>query len=563
MIIKELKIKNGPIVPIGKFTILIGPNNVGKSQTLKDVHSKFIKNDGIETTIVDSIEFDMIPSFEEFLTGLDVRPHPTNVGMEQVSGIKSSLNSNDTINLNRAHLEGQFAQKGINALFGNLAKFRVSYLDAESRLAVAKTAPSANLHKMSAQNLLQALYGADITVENELREAFRSVFEKDIKLDYSGLTELMLRVADKFESVPEDPKVAANYFHKHAILDDQGDGFRSFVGVVLSLLLSHDRIVLLDEPEAFLHPAQSRQLGYWMAKHIEGVPGQVVISTHNSNFIAGILAANNPVDIYRLNRVGDKTTFNRIPPESTELLSKSPILSSQRVLDSLFHRGVAVCEADSDRIFYSTVANGELSTQEILFIHAHNKQTVHLVLELLNKANIPCCGIVDIDILNGKDDLNRVLFSLGESEVSQEEVSLLEKLASEIESGSDTKALNAIVESVELFLDQMKEGEHNFAGARGALNRIRKDASKWSTIKSTGVAALCGTLKEDIEALMLDLSKKGVFVVPVGELEGWIDLGDVKKNKWIVPALEHLAEKGAPEQLKGFVNTIVEYLNNL
>ena len=51
-------------------------------------------------------------------------------------------------------------------------------------------------------------------------------------------------------------------------LDEQGDGFRSYVGVVLSVLLSEGRTILLDEPEAFLHPMQARRLGAWLAEQI-------------------------------------------------------------------------------------------------------------------------------------------------------------------------------------------------------------------------------------------------------------------------------------------------------
>lgn len=563
MRINGLKIKNGEQVKIGKFTVLIGPNNVGKSQTLKDIHSKFIKQDGIDATLLESLQFDEKPSFDFFLTGLDVRPHQQNVGMEEVRGITSKLNQSENLSFQRVHIEQQYAEKGISALFGNLAKFRVSYLDAESRLNIAKTSPSANLHKVFPQNLLQSLYGASSEIEEQLRGAFKDVFNKDIKLDYSGLTELVFRVADNFKDVPEDPKKASTYFDAHAILDDQGDGFRSFVGVVLSLLLSHDRIVLLDEPEAFLHPAQSRQLGYWMARHIERVPGQVIISTHSSNFIAGILAAYHPVDIYRLNRNGNNTSFNRIPPESTELLAKSPILSSQRVLDSLFHKGVVVCEADSDRIIYSTVASVDLSTQEVLFIHAHNKQTVHLVLELLSKANVPCCGIVDIDVLNSTDDLNRILSALGKDHVNSDQQDTMKDLAAEIESGSDLAALTSIKQSIEEFLNQLNENAHTFSGARGAINRIKKDSSKWSTVKTGGIQVLDNALGARVNKLIHELSECGVFVVPVGELEGWIDLGEVKKNKWIVPALEYLAKNGSPQPLKKFIGSVVDHLNGL
>ncbi|MBJ6727348.1 AAA family ATPase [Geomesophilobacter sediminis] len=561
MIINRLNIKGGQSVEIGKFTILIGPNNVGKSQTLKDIHSKLTTNDGISCTLVSSLEFDKTPSFEYFLDGLTINQHPSSVGVEQISGITSKLNTNETINFQRDYLEQQYKEKGINALFGNMTKFRVSYLDAESRLAVAKTAQSANLHKFAPQNLLQALYGADHSVEQQLRTTFNEIFNKDLKLDYSGLTELVFRVSDEFKDVPEDPKVAMKYFENCSILDQQGDGYRSFVGVVLSLLLSSNRIVLLDEPEAFLHPAQARQLGHWMSNFIATIPGQVIISTHNSNFIAGILSANHPVDIYRLNRVDDQTTYNQIPPKSIELLAKSPILSSQRVLESLFHKGVVVCEADSDRIFYSTIASSNITTQETLFIHAHNKQTIHIVLGLLKCANIPCCCIVDIDILNSKDDLNKLLISLKSPLINANQLKTLECLAEEVKAGSDAKAIEAIINNIEEFLTQLKNNEHNFSGARGAINRIKKEATKWATLKSSGLAVLKGTLKDDVEHLIEELGILGIFPVPVGELEGWIDLGEVKKNKWIVPALEHLAIHGAPDEVRQFVAKVLSYLS--
>ncbi|WP_279462505.1 hypothetical protein [Aeromonas dhakensis] len=62
---------------------------------------------------------------------------------------------------------------------------------------------------------------------------------------------------------------------------------------------------------------------------------------------------------------------------------------------------------------------------------------------------------------------------------------------------------------------------------------------------------------------MAQLANLGLFVVPVGELEGWIDLGDVKKNKWIVPALESLSENGAPKELEDFVASVVSRVNVL
>lgn len=381
----------------------------------------------------------------------------------------------------------------------------------------------------------------------------------DIKLDYSGLTELCFRVAKEFKDVPTDSKKAVKYFESYPILDDQGDGFRSFVGVVLSLLLSESRIVLLDEPEAFLHPAQARKLGLWVANHAHSVPGQVIISTHNSNFISGVLAANKAVDIFRLNRKEDITTFTQISPESTKELVRSPVLSSQRVLDSLFHRGVAVCEADADRIIYSTVANNDFDNQELLFIHAHNKQTVHVVLKLLKSANIPCGAVVDFDILNDLSELERIANSLGII-IEQRECEIVKKINDHIESIEDSEAIEKLKIDIGELLSQLEDNKHSFSGARGAVNRIRKDFSKWRDAKSEGIQIFPQTLFEEVQDLISSLSFKRIFIVPAGELEGWLDVGTKRKNKWIVPALEFLSKNPAPSELKDFVGTIIENL---
>src|SRR5574341_240742 len=185
-------------------------------------------------------------------------------------------------------LEG--VQADMKFMLGMLAKYRVSFLDASSRLAVAQTTGSVNVAAQPVSNLLQGLFAADERVEDELRQAFKSAFAMDIKLDYSGMTELTLRVAKAFHEIPEDPRKAFPVMNAFNKLDTQGDRFRSFVGVVLSLLLSTGRIILLDEPEAFLHPAQARTLGRWVAARSEVGNSQILIATPNANFLAGILS---------------------------------------------------------------------------------------------------------------------------------------------------------------------------------------------------------------------------------------------------------------------------------
>lgn len=80
----------------------------------------------------------------------------------------------------------------------------------------------------------------------------------EITLDYSSMLKLCFRVAKIMPDIPEDPRKAYPITNKLGKIEEQGDGFRSLVGIILGLLFSKGRIVLLDEPEAFLHPAQAR-----------------------------------------------------------------------------------------------------------------------------------------------------------------------------------------------------------------------------------------------------------------------------------------------------------------
>jgi len=216
----------------------VGPNNVGKSQTLSDIHNKMQNGLHARTIIITKIEFAKPSQYEDLFDSLDVVDDPQHAENQIVRGIQSNLRSGDNWHFNPKNLRQQFGQQeNADFLLGNLSRFRVSYLDAGSRLAVARTCNSCNPHNQPPQNLLQGLFGGTPKNEEKLRKAFKDIFDMDILLDYSGMTHLMLRVAKEFVEIPDDPKKAYPILNKYSTLDLQGDGFQSFVGVVLSLLL--------------------------------------------------------------------------------------------------------------------------------------------------------------------------------------------------------------------------------------------------------------------------------------------------------------------------------------
>lgn len=558
MKIKSIELKNNQKIELGKISVLVGANNVGKSQTLRDIQGRMQEGLTSKFILLKQINFEKPDSFEDLLSALKVSDSKHNISNKKIVGINKNLTGQDSFELNYEHSKNRFEQEdNLDWILGNIAKFKVSHLDSSTRLNLIKTTNSFNPDTEDPTNILQNLF---LNKENEelLRLAFNEAFSMQIMLDYSGLKDFCLRVSKEFPEIPEDPRKAYLITKDFNKIDNQGDGFRSFVGIVLSLLFSKDRIVLLDEPEAFLHPAQARYLGKWIADNSDKLSGQLIISTHNSNFLSGLLQSDKLVDIYRLNRTDDDTTFQLIPPDATENLSKSPMLSSQRVLEAIFHQAVIVCEADADRIVYQTVSTLHHNNQEILFVYSHNKQTLKDVASLLIATKIPVGVISDIDILNDETDFKNLYEAVTESATPAALLTTRKEIAESIDNSSEEKALENLKENIREFYQQLDKKEHSFGGARGALNRIRKETSKWSFPKKNGIQGFSEEIKPKVYEVIEELNEKNIFILPVGELEGWMDLGTSRKNKWIVLALNEIFQKKTSKELIEFVDMILK-----
>lgn len=560
MKLKSFTTKQGEKVSLNKIAIFVGPNNTGKSQTLRDIRERLETGLISKPVILDSFEFDTPSSIEDFYSGIDIKDSIHNIGHKTVFGIKSDLLSKDSMELYIPNLENDFREnKSYNYILGNITKYRVANLDSSTRLNLVLSTTSFNPNLDNPSNLIQSLF---LDKDNELLliKAFNSAFDMDIKMDYSELISLCLRVAKKLPQIPEDPQQACKITQYLQKIDTQGDGFKSFVGIILGLLFSKERIILLDEPEAFLHPAQARFLGKWIIDNSDLFGGQLLICTHNSNFLSGVLSSDKKVDIFRLNRYENTTKYNLLPPDATDKLSKSPILSSQRVIEGIFHKGVVVCEADADRAVYQSVASVEhMSNQEILFIHSHNKQAHKEVAKLLVDAKIPVALIADIDIFNGDTDLNNILEILGDG---LQNAYLLEKrgvIAKSVNAVSENEIIEHVKNEIKLFLEQLEKGEHTLSGAKSAYKRIDKEFTSWKNVKDKGINGFSSDIQPEVVELINKLKAKGIFIVHVGELEGWMNLGTKKKNKWIIPALNKIHSGECSPELKNFVKEVLAF----
>lgn len=565
--VNSIRPRGSAAIELGQLTVLVGPNNCGKSQTLKDIRQFTSSGSDTRLVVLDQILI-QLPDEGEIKRELSIRPNENTADHVSISGVKDDLLTQLSFGPHDKWLEQTCAvadqQRKKREVLQHLGTCLVAYLGAEARFKLTTGSagfnPRAEFPSNAIQSLLSSL-SSDKSVHEELRKAFRSAFNKDIAFDWGAFTRLSLRVADDFGVIPGEREALDALMENAVELEKQGDGFRSFAGIALALLTYPTRVLLLDEPEAFLHPAQARALGRWVGATAAKRPGQVIVATHSADFLAGLVGANNQAKILRLNRDESVTRFHQIPHSVTTSLLESPLLSSQPVLDSLFHRGVIVCEGDPDRAVYQTVAQRfhlGRSAEEFLFIHSNGKDAARLPASLFHESGTPVCVVADFDVLNSEKTLGEIIEGLTGQGLDEETKRDRDAVSAAIESKSQNQSFEELKASVLAWTEQ--SGDDLRQARRSLISCARAGTNKWDLAKKQGLSGLAGQDADRADNLLERLARNGLFVVPYGELESWMALQHPKGNKWNQAALQELHAGNCPEELKSFVGRVLAFL---
>ncbi|EIJ2221359.1 TPA: AAA family ATPase [Vibrio cholerae] len=305
-------------------------------------------------------------------------------------------------------------------------------------------------------------------------------------------------------------------FHSEAMpIALASDGVKAFTGMITEMIAGDPSVLLMDEPEAFLHPSLSFKLGKEVAGIMSESHKRLFVSTHSPNFVMGCIQSGAPVNIVRLTYRNQVATARILPNADILKLMRNPLLRSTGVLSGLFYEFVIVTESDADRAFYQEIndrllkySNGK-GIPNCLFLHAQNKQTVKTIIKPLRELGIPVAGIVDIDILKEGGSV----------------------WTSFLDSGS------------------IPEIERNpLAQTRQAL-KSKFDTTGKNMKRDGGVNLLEGEDKEALENLFDKLADYGLFVVPTGELESWLSQLNVSGHgpNWLVEIFEKMGEDPASD----------------
>ncbi|VVB64894.1 AAA domain, putative AbiEii toxin, Type IV TA system [uncultured archaeon] len=213
-----------------------------------------------------------------------------------------------------------------------------------------------------------------------MRIVIKDAFDIDIKLDYSFLANFVLRVGNNFNEIPLDPRDAKPILEKFEKLDDQGDGIKSFVATALTMISIERPIIMIDEPEAFLHPPQAMKLGEFIAENSNN-DRQIIIVTHSSDLLRGIINKRQDINIIRVDRNKNDNKIYPLDADDLVRISNNPLLSSSRILEGLFYKGAVIVEADGDSAFYQRASRRLEGPEDIHYTYAHGKQAIPKIIE--------------------------------------------------------------------------------------------------------------------------------------------------------------------------------------
>jgi hypothetical protein len=467
----------------------------------------------------------------------------------RIFGTLPSINP-DTLKKWQTELENTMEAQRDDTWFKiSFAHYSIAFLGTDNRLNMTRQIESNQKNSLQkAPVLLQALYENDPRIEELISSIVKDTFNMDIKLDYSHLCELFLRVSNDFGEIPEDPRIARPILEKFEKLDDQGDGIRSFVATVLVMLASKQHVLLIDEPEAFLHPPQARKLGEQIARYSKD--RQIFIATHSSDLLSGILTQRQEdVTIIRIERFGDENEINLLDDANLMEIISHPLLSSARILEAIFYNGTVIVEGDSDSTFYQRISRIIRNSDDIHYVHAHSKQAIPIVANSYAKLGIRFAIIVDFDVLRIQDEFRGLLKRLNiDKETITELLELREVIEKEINLTDKSELLRQIVVQLDNIKKKILEPDDSVA-LEGVLSGVQRDLDKvisspWHKYKNSGSSILTPTTQVAFLKLDSICKRYGIFIVPVGELESWlIDYGiprSSKKSKWITKALTEL-----------------------
>ncbi|MCA9464135.1 MAG: ATP-binding protein [Nitrospira sp.] len=556
--ITSLSFSDGTTVPISSndVVLVVGPNNAGKSAGLRAIRDK-LQNAAHKSPVLQNLEIQRSGSLDVFKSWL---PSWTvqQIGSTPDNPVFQALGH--AIHQSQAHSEWQRTDH----ILGQLSRWFCHLLTADERLQICNPPGNIALARDNPSHPIHFLLRDD-KLESRLSAEFRKAFGVDLVVHRNAGSQVPLHIGER--PVPEagEDRVSISYIErleKLPTLHTQGDGMRSFAGVLLATSVGRESIILIDEPEAFLHPPQARLLGTTLVQG-RNKERQLFIATHSTDILRGVLDTESPdVRVIRIRRNGDTNTVRLLSNDRIKELWGDPLLRYSNILDGLFHESVVVCEADADCRFYAAVLDAALASKsddvkrpDLMFTHCGGKSRLSVVIRALREVDVPVRAVADFDVLSEEEPLKSIAESLGIDWAETQTDWRIVKTA--VDSKKPDLNTDDVKNEICALLSSITTS--NFPlNAKTGIQTILKRSSPWAHAKLGGKAFVpSGDPSKACERLLGKLRAGGLFVVEVGELEGYARTEGGHGPKWVNAVLTRdLATDPELEAARKFVRDL-------
>lgn len=542
VVIKKIKFNDNTEIELSNddIVVFVGANNVGKSRTLKD-----IKNDILESSskkvIVDEIEY-QDTNFEE----INMRNYFKNNFELGPNGYDIAVDVNYTNNYNEHSF--QSVKSGDKYFY----KVLFSFLSTESRLNMTAPISYSFINDRLSFGVMRKLERdkKNITTLNDI---LFSCFGKKIDIS-EGLWQNSVSKLYKFgtkdeidKSVSADTREARCLLESLENLNDQGDGIRSAVAILASLITTTHSLYLIDEPETFLHPPQARILGRNIVDLSQNK--QCFISTHNIDLLRGMLEKDYArIKIIKINRTDNVNEFHVLDNDSIKVISNDKNLKYSNILNGLFYNKVVLCENESDCKFYSALLEKIDSDcyQNTLFCAVGGKDQFKIIIPLLNKLKINFLVIADLDLINNRDKLKDLINSMEDNKYNQIS-SIHRDFLDLFESGADNQVKKQSVIKEEI-LSFITDAPYMSDETASKIRQVLKNISHLKLLKNCGKSCLpAGKCVQKYNQIISFLNESNIFVVECGEIERFITEIDGHGSLWVEEVFKKYPTFDEPE----------------
>jgi energy-coupling factor transporter ATP-binding protein EcfA2 len=447
--------------------------------------------------------------------------------------------------------------------FQNLAEFTLKYLPAGER---ELTSATKNPHVLDAPIHPLHYLMQHPPLLDELNAITTRILGKTLYLDDLNQS-IQLRVGVPTTPYParyEDPRKYQQEVEALPLLDGQGDGVRSLVRILLPLITGAYSVVIMDEPELFLHPPQAFALGQEVGRIAGSKKLQVILATHDKNLLAGLLGASAPVSVVRLVRDEETITAHQLRASELRDIWDDPVLKYSNVLDGLFHELVVLAENERDCRFYEAAldvrdpgrpwpgSQRPVPASDVLFIPSAGTSGMPRIASALRALKVPVLASPDLDVLDNETVIRNIVGSLGsEWEDLHDDWNLV---TTPLMRASAPRLVSAVNQSLRATMDQILEdpmAEYDASNQRRIKESLGLSNRPWDQVKRHGIDELHRMNPDPsiVDRFIRVLAERGVVLVQAGELESFgHSLGVTKGKGWLPAALRANLHRNAEVQ---------------